>query len=85
VLYKKPHDEITSYDTMISQEINRQWLVLAAARELLYWGRGMYESKSQLMIDDRINKVMAMLKGKKARNGMPEIMLKPAGGVRGNY
>lgn len=84
LLYKKPHTEITGYDTIISQEINRQWLVLAAARELLFWGRGMYEGKSQLMIDDRINKVMAAMKGMKARVGIPTIMLKPAGGGRGN-
>lgn len=85
LLYKKPHAEITGYDTIISQEINRQWLVLAAARELLFWGRAMYEGKSQLMIDDRINKLLGVLKGKKARNGIPEIMLKPAGGAHGNH
>lgn len=79
--YRKPHDEIVDYGVEISPEIDRGWLAFAAARELLWWARGMYGEKQSMMIDDRLNKVMGMLKGKFPRR--PFVMVKGAGGGRG--
>lgn len=79
IYYRKPHDELSAYGDTISAEINRDWLALSAARELLFWGAGMYGLKTD-MIEDRLNKVMGMLKGKTARIQGPSIILKTAGG-----
>lgn len=80
VFYRKNHDDITDYSIEIHTEINRDWLVLAAARELLFWGAGMYGNKSEYMIEERLNKVLNMLKGKAARLGGPDVRVKSAGG-----
>ena len=83
--FRSQHAAITGYTVEISPEINIRWLILAAARELLFWGRAMYgEKKPTLMIDDRLNKVLAALKGMKPRLGSPDVRVKTAGGGRGN-
>lgn len=81
VYHKEAHAEIADYTTEISAEIDERWLELAAARELLFWGRAMYADKLSLMIDDRLNKVLAALKGRRARRGMTDVMAKMGGGV----
>lgn len=78
--YRKPHDEIVDYETTVNPEIDRHWLTMAAARELLFWARGIYGEKPSLMIEDRLNKVMGMLKGKFPRR--PFVSVKGAGGGR---
>lgn len=84
VYHKTRHDEVVDYTTEIHAEINQHWLTLAAARELLFWGRAMYgDKRPTLMIDDRLNKILNALKGKRARLGLPEVMMKTAGGGRG--
>lgn len=58
----------------------------AGVRELLFWGRAIYgEKRPTLMIDDRLNKVLNALKGMRARLGLPEVMIKTAGGRYAYY
>lgn len=82
VYYRKPHDEITGYDVTISNEIDREWLVLSSARELLFWAYGVYAKSSEYMIEDRLNKVLNQLKGKTARRTM-DVIVKTSGGSHG--
>jgi len=84
VFYKTPHDEITTYSDTISTEISRDWLVLTAARDLLFWGASMYGLKSN-MIEDRLNKVLGMLKGKPQRIGGPNVIVKSSSGRDHNF
>jgi len=79
VFYRKNHDEISAYGDTIHVEINRDWLVLAAARELLFWGAGEYGAKSEYMIEERLNKVLNALKGKAARLGGPDVIVQTGG------
>ena len=78
IFYKTPHPALSTYSDEISTEINRDWLVLTAARELLFWGASMYGIKNH-MIEDRLNKVLGMLKGKVARIGGPNVIIKSGG------
>lgn len=78
IFYKTPHAALSTYSDEISTEINREWLVLTAARELLFWGASMYGIKNH-MIEDRLNKVLGMLKGKVARIGGPNVIMKSGG------
>lgn len=78
--YKARHAEISSYSTEISPQINRHWLALAAARELLFWGANVYGEKPEMMIEQRLNKVLGELKGKVARVGGPLVRVKSGGG-----
>jgi hypothetical protein len=78
IYYKAKHDELSTYSDEISTEINIEWLVLTTARELLFWGADMYGLKAY-MIEDRINKVLGMLKGKTARIGGPTVRMKSGG------
>lgn len=80
VFHRKAHDDMNLYSDTISTEINRDWLALSAARELLFWGASMYGSKAEYLIEERLNKVLNMLKGKMARLDGPDIMLHTAGG-----
>lgn len=67
VYYKAPHDEITGYTTEISRELDLEWLKYAATRELLYWGVQMYGQQAEYRIEEKMNKVLALLKGKTPR------------------
>lgn len=80
IYYRKRHDELTDYDSVISPQINSRWLTLAAAKELLFWGVGMYGSKPDFRIEERLNKVLNMMKGVRPRLGTPNLILKSAGG-----
>ena len=63
----------------INNEINVEWLKWAAAQELLWWGVSMYGQQVEYRIEERMNKVMAMLKGKTPRRE-PDIIIHTAGG-----
>lgn len=80
VYYRARHDVLTGYATEIHAEIDREWLVMATMRELLFWGAGMYGTKNEYMIEDRLNKALGMLKGKRARRGGLDVVVKTAGG-----
>lgn len=79
IFYKKAHDEISAYSDVISNEINRDWLALSTARELLYWGAQQYGKKAEYMIEERLNKVLNTLKGKTARMDGPDVMIQSGG------
>jgi hypothetical protein len=80
IIYRTPHGQIGAYSDEINTEINRDWLVLSTARELLYWGAAQYGKKQEYMIEERLNKVLAMLKGKQPRVGGTDFTIKTAGG-----
>lgn len=80
IIYRTAHPEISAYSTEISAEINRDWLALTTARELLYWGMGIYAKDTEFMIEERMNKVLGMLKGKQPRVEGPDVILRTAGG-----
>jgi hypothetical protein len=82
LFYRARHDELTGYATEIHTEIDRDWLALTAARELLMWGAEQYGAKGEMMIEDKLNMVLARLKGRTARF-FPDVMIKTAGGGRG--
>lgn len=79
VYYRDQHAELTDYSVVISNEINVEWLKWAAAQELLWWGVSMYGQQVEYRIEERMNKVMAMLKGKTPRRE-PDIIIHTAGG-----
>lgn len=79
LIYRKPHDEISLYSDTIHNDINRDWLALATARELLFWGAQQYGDKAEMMIEERLNKVLNGLKGKQPRISGPDMMIKTAG------
>jgi len=83
IFYRKPHNELTGYASEISTEVNRDWLVLTTAKELLFWGLSMYSQKKEYMLEDRLNKVLNQLKGKRARIDGPIVIVKTAGGGDG--
>ena len=85
VYYKDDHAEITDYDTKISAEINEKWLVAQSAVNLMLWAAGMYDKKPSLMLEERINLTMAMLKGKRPRLGSPDLRVKSGGGGYAEY
>lgn len=80
IYHKMKHEALTGYDTEISDQINPQWLTLAAAKELLFWGLATYGKKEGQAIEDRLNKVMGAMKGMSARRGSPSLRLKSGGG-----
>lgn len=79
IFYRKEHDAISAYGDTIHAEINRDWLVLEAAKELLFWGAGMYGDKNEYMIEQRLNKVLNELNGKSARLGGPDVIVRTGG------
>jgi hypothetical protein len=85
IYYRKNHDPINLYSDVIHQDINRDWLALTTARELLFWGAAQYGQKNEYMIEERLNKVMGMLKGKQPRTGGPDVIMKTAGSTGGHY
>lgn len=79
VYYRDQHAELTDYSVVISNEINVEWLKWAAAQELLWWGVTMYGQQVEYRIEERMNKVITMLKGKTPRRE-PDIIIHTAGG-----
>lgn len=79
VYYRDQHAEITDASVTINNEINVEWLKWASAQELLWWGVTMYGQQVEYRIEERMNKVMAMLKGKTPRRE-PDIIIHTAGG-----
>lgn len=79
VYYRDQHAELTDYSVVISNEINVEWLKWAAAQELLWWGVSMYGQQVEYRIEERMNKVITMLKGKTPRRE-PDIIIHTAGG-----
>lgn len=80
VFHRMPHEPILSATTEIHREIDREWLALTAARELLFWGAGMYGAKtSEYLIEDRLNKVLGMLRGKTPRLDAPDLQMRTGG------
>lgn len=78
VYYRDQHAELTSSTVVISNEINVEWLKWAAAQELLWWGVSMYGQQVEYRIEERMNKVIAMLKGKSPRRE-PDFVIHTAG------
>lgn len=78
VYYRDQHAELTDYSVVISNEINVEWLKWAAAQELLWWGVSMYGQQVEYRIEERMNKVITMLKGKTPRRE-PDIIIRTAG------
>jgi len=79
IIYRKPHDAITSYSTTINTEIDQDWLTYKTAENLLWWALGVYSSSAEHKIEERMNRVMAALKGRTARRDGPDIVLKTSG------
>lgn len=79
IVYRKPHDAITAYSTTINAEIDTDWLTYKTAENLLWWALGNYGSSAEYRIEERMNRVMAALKGKAARRDGPDIVLKTSG------
>ena len=79
VYYRDQHAELTASTVAISNEINAEWLKWAAAQELLWWGVSMYGQQVEYRIEERMNKVMGMLKGKSPRRE-PDFIVHTAGG-----
>lgn len=80
IIYRTPHDEITAYSTEINDEINPEWLALATTRELLFWGAAIYKDDPEYMIEERMNKILAALKGKHPRREGVDVLIRTAGG-----
>ena len=78
VYYRDQHAELTDYSVVISNEINVEWLKWAAAQELLWWGVNMYGQQVEYRIEERMNKVITMLKGKTPRRE-PDFIIHTAG------
>lgn len=79
VYYRDQHAELTDYSVVISNEINVEWLKWAAAQELLWWGVSIYGAQVEYRIEERMNKVITMLKGKSPRRE-PDFIVHTAGG-----
>lgn len=75
LIYRKPHDILTSYSDTIDQEINAEWLKYAAAAKLLLWGASQYGKTPEYMIEERMNIVLLALKTKRARRDI-DIVIK---------
>jgi hypothetical protein len=78
IYYRDQHPDLTAYTVTISNEINVEWLKWASAQELLWWGVSQYGSQVEYRIEERMNKVIAMLKGKTPRRS-PDIILHSGG------
>jgi hypothetical protein len=80
IITRIQHPDLIAYGDEINAEINRDWLALSTARELLFWGASQYQKNAEYMIEERLNKVLTALKGKQPRIGGPDIRIKSAGG-----
>jgi hypothetical protein len=80
LIYRDQHPALSTYATVISDEINLEWLKFKAAEKLLIWGLGQYRKDPEYMIEERMNIVLNNLRGKSPRRDAPEIMMHTAGG-----
>lgn len=76
--YRAAHAALTDYTVTISNEINIEWLKWAATRELLWWGVSMYGQQVEYRIEERMNKALAMMQGKRPRRE-PDIIIRTTG------
>lgn len=79
IYFRTKHAELTDYTVAINNEIDVDWLKWAAAQELLWWGISMYGSQIEYRIEERMNKVISMLKGK-APKRYPDIVIRTSTG-----
>jgi hypothetical protein len=79
VFYRDQHAALTSYSTVISDEINVEWLTYKAAANLLMWGAGQYGKNPEYMIEERMNIVLTALRGKMARRDGPDMKVNTGG------
>lgn len=79
IVYRKAHDAIAAHTTVINNEIDTDWLTYKAAENLLWWALGVYGSTAEYKIEERMNRVMTMLKGRAARRDGPDIVMQTAG------
>ncbi len=78
--YRDQHAELTSATSEIDSEINTNWLKYKAAEHLLNWAMGIYKGAVEYRIEERMNLVLAALKGKLPRRGGPLVIVRTAGG-----
>ena len=77
--YRSRHADLADYSTVISNEINLEWLKYKAAYELLYnFGMPTYGPAPEYRIEERINKVMNASKLLTPRM-IPDIRIQTAG------
>jgi hypothetical protein len=79
IVYKDQHAVLDTYEDTISSEINVEWLKYKAAEQLLWWGVNVYGNIPEYRIEEKMNKVLAMLKGKQPRRDGPDIILHTGG------
>ncbi len=79
IYYKAQHADLVDHTTVISNEVNVEWLKWVAAQELLWWGVTMYGQQVEYRIEERMNKVIGMLKGKRPKRGI-DFITHTAGG-----
>jgi len=85
IFYRDQHPALTVYSTVISDEINLEWLKYKAAANLLMWGAGQYGKNPEYLIEERMNIALNNLKGKMARRDGPDIELKTGGGYGARF
>lgn len=79
IVYRKKHDDLINYASIINNEIDTEWLTYKTAENLLWWALGVYGSNAEFHIEERMNRIMTALKGRTARRDGPDIVLKTAG------
>ena len=84
VVYRGVHPEMAVYSDTISNEINVEWLRYKAAEQLLWWGVSVYGNIPEYRIEEKMNKIIAALKGKQARRDLPDMQVNTAS-IFGGY
>lgn len=79
IIYRAPHAELSAYSDTISNEINLEWLKYKAAEQLLWWAIGVYGNAQEYHIEEKMNKIIANLKGKYARHDAPDFVMNTTG------
>lgn len=78
--WKKEHDELTGYDSVIHDEISLKWLYLKTAHYALMWGLDMYGENNPYMIETKINTLLNMGVMKKPRRvGGVQVVMRSGG------
>jgi len=77
--YRTRHADLTSYATVINNEINEEWLKYKASEILLLWGVGAFQASNQNRIEERLNMVMERLKTLQPRFDLPDIRIHTSG------
>lgn len=79
IVYRSLHNELSASSDVISNEIDREWLKFKAAEQLLWWGVSVYGNVPEYRIEEKMNKVIAALKGKQPRRDAPDIVMNTGG------